>query len=43
MRGTWSKGSPTGDPERYAKQGSENGRQFPWGHAFGEHGETLLS
>jgi hypothetical protein len=29
MRGTWREGSFTGDPEGFAKLGSENGRPFP--------------
>ena len=29
LRGTWSEGSFTGDPERYAKQGFGNGHLFP--------------
>ena len=43
MRGTWRGGVLfTGDPEKYAKYGSGNGR-FHRGPALGEHGGTLLS
>jgi hypothetical protein len=34
MRGTWWEGSFTGDPERYAKQGSGNGSLLPQGPRF---------
>jgi len=29
VKGTWKGASFTGDPERYAKYGSGNGRLFP--------------
>jgi len=43
IKGALREGSFTGDPERYAKQGSEMGVCFHRGTAFGEHGEALLS
>ena len=43
MKGTLRKGSFTGDPKRYIKQGSEMGVCFHRCPAFGEHGGALLS